>query len=287
MIAGSVGQGGANRRGDAISIQGLLNDLRTADGLLLLRVDGVAGPKTIGAIIEFQKKHPGLARDGRIDPNGATMAKLDESCANLYGSIAFVQLSTLFDQLRLGTGFNTLRPRTTLPVQRVRGVLATLRPQAVAPGVNRFVGTPALPFLRSPLLAAVLVAPIVVVLVFLLLMLVVITSNPIWQRAAREMVKGIEDRMRLMSQALRDAIQSMIDEIEDALRDTPCAKLCLDERGRLQRLFDELKRLLDSMPANDNDPEALKGMKFRIVRLQDEILKAREAIIECLARSGC
>jgi peptidoglycan hydrolase-like protein with peptidoglycan-binding domain len=76
MITGSVGQGGQNRRQDVIQIQQLLNkNLHKLTPLRPLSVDGLAGPKTVGAIIEYQRRVVGLSRpDGRVDPHGKTLA---------------------------------------------------------------------------------------------------------------------------------------------------------------------------------------------------------------------
>jgi hypothetical protein len=46
----------------------------------LLVVDGLVGPKTIGAISKFQKFHFGWS-DGRVDTNNVTIAKLNELTA--------------------------------------------------------------------------------------------------------------------------------------------------------------------------------------------------------------
>lgn len=75
-IKASVGQGGANRPPDVIHVQRLLNEARIGAAKPTLVVDGLVGPKTIGAIIEHQKqwckKH-----DGRVDPDGPTLASLE------------------------------------------------------------------------------------------------------------------------------------------------------------------------------------------------------------------
>jgi D-alanyl-D-alanine carboxypeptidase/Putative peptidoglycan binding domain len=65
ILKGSVGEGGKNWPDDVQLIQTLLKKA----GTLLGRVDGKCGPKTIAAIVGFQKtimKKP----DGRIDPAG-------------------------------------------------------------------------------------------------------------------------------------------------------------------------------------------------------------------------
>lgn len=77
-ILASVGMGGANRRDDVIAIQTLLNLARLVVPQIgpSLAVDGIAGPKTIGAIRAFQTAQFGSA-DGRVDPGKRTIARLN------------------------------------------------------------------------------------------------------------------------------------------------------------------------------------------------------------------
>jgi peptidoglycan hydrolase-like protein with peptidoglycan-binding domain len=81
-IAASVGQmGGVNLLNDVKIVQGLLNNVAQFAGgpPLKLVVDGACGPKTKDAIKKFQMQHFGLGgADGRVDPNGRTLAKLNE-----------------------------------------------------------------------------------------------------------------------------------------------------------------------------------------------------------------
>ncbi|MEO1104316.1 MAG: peptidoglycan-binding protein, partial [Pseudomonadota bacterium] len=77
-ISGSVGRDGSNRTEDVRHIQRALNVSRSLDGLVPpLIVDGLVGPKTIGAITSFQTQHT-RASDGRIDPAGPTIRALAE-----------------------------------------------------------------------------------------------------------------------------------------------------------------------------------------------------------------
>lgn len=81
VIVKSVGAGGSNIYDDVFNIQYGLNQVAPIDGgpSPQLVIDGLCGPKTIGAIREFQKKHFGYAGcDGRIDPGKQTLAKLNE-----------------------------------------------------------------------------------------------------------------------------------------------------------------------------------------------------------------
>ena len=80
-IERSVGQGGANQSKDVFNIQYGLDQVPPIDGgpSPQLKIDGICGPKTIGAIRNFQLKHFGWSgADGRIDPGKQTIKKLNE-----------------------------------------------------------------------------------------------------------------------------------------------------------------------------------------------------------------
>ena len=76
-LSASVGQGGKNRRDDAVTIQTMLNDVPAAESgpQPRLAVDEIVGGLTIAAIRRFQMRQLGWA-DGRIDPGGPTLARL-------------------------------------------------------------------------------------------------------------------------------------------------------------------------------------------------------------------
>jgi hypothetical protein len=78
-IKGSVGVGGANRKEDVTTIQRLLNLISPDDGgpVPPLAEDGLCGPKTNAAILAFQQFWS-TASDSRVDPNGPTLAKMNE-----------------------------------------------------------------------------------------------------------------------------------------------------------------------------------------------------------------
>jgi hypothetical protein len=63
VIVKAVGAGGSNIYDDVFNIQYGLNQVAPIDGgpSPQLLIDGLCGPKTIGAIREFQKKHFGYA----------------------------------------------------------------------------------------------------------------------------------------------------------------------------------------------------------------------------------
>jgi hypothetical protein len=78
-ISASVGQGGSNKNADVLAIQQALNQIAPTQGgpAPKLKEDSWIGPKTIGAISNFQKTNYGLKVDGRIDVNGPTLARLN------------------------------------------------------------------------------------------------------------------------------------------------------------------------------------------------------------------
>ncbi len=81
VITASVGQSGANKADDVFDIQYGLDQVPPIDGgpEPPLKIDGLCGPKTIGAIRNFQMKHFGWqGADGRIDPGRRTLQKLNE-----------------------------------------------------------------------------------------------------------------------------------------------------------------------------------------------------------------
>lgn len=77
-IMQSVGKGGRNRSDDVRAVQKLINEnIGRITPLALLDEDGDIGPKTIGAIEEFQRRVVRMTKpDGRVDPNGATLLAL-------------------------------------------------------------------------------------------------------------------------------------------------------------------------------------------------------------------
>ena len=80
-ILSSVGAGGVNRKDDSITIQELLNKVPQSEGgpIPALNVDGLPWQKTIAAIKNFQRKQLRVSMpDGRVDPNGPTLAKLNQ-----------------------------------------------------------------------------------------------------------------------------------------------------------------------------------------------------------------
>jgi hypothetical protein len=83
-IRASVGRGGTNRREDVITVQTLINrHIQSIAPTPALRVSGLVDSGTIAAIEAFQRRVVGLPRpDGRVDPNGRTLAALNSGAGN-------------------------------------------------------------------------------------------------------------------------------------------------------------------------------------------------------------
>lgn len=77
-ISASVGQNGVNRPEDVKKVQTLLNQNRHLSDHPEITEDSISGPKTIGAIRNFQRKVVGMNNpDGRVDPGGKTITALN------------------------------------------------------------------------------------------------------------------------------------------------------------------------------------------------------------------
>ena len=81
MLTGSVGREGNNRKEDVETVQSLLNSLMPINRLKLA-IDGRNGPKTMGAISDFQTKVCKFRKaDSRVDPGGRTWMALNNDAS--------------------------------------------------------------------------------------------------------------------------------------------------------------------------------------------------------------
>ena len=73
-LLGTVGRNGTNNRMDVILVQQLLNaDLSL--GKMQLAQDGIFGPKTLAALVEFQRRK-GIAQTGLVASADSTWVRL-------------------------------------------------------------------------------------------------------------------------------------------------------------------------------------------------------------------
>jgi hypothetical protein len=118
-IRKSVGAGGVNDPGDSKQIQAALNRVDPSQGGPdpPLKVDGLPWTKTIAAIRKFQSAQLGFA-DGRVDPGGPTLAKLN----SLVGTASF--LSSIAPLLGLG-----VTPTVVVDPKTVADIYTNLVPE--------------------------------------------------------------------------------------------------------------------------------------------------------------
>lgn len=288
MLSASVGQGGTNLPEDVKVVQRLLADLQIAAGLAPLDDDGLPGPLTTGAISAFQEQEADLPDDGRVDPNGPTFERVDEVCAELYASIIQLQgLPLMLEPTPLGTP-----PAVAALLDDIRDDFSALAPAQTTAGAENFEdevpqSLAATASIRLAVLGTVEAVPLILVVILILALLIVMMSNPIWQRAASQTIQGLKDRLRLLSERIRDAVQQIIDSIESVIGGTACAEACAEEVNKIKDLQRQLNDLLDRMPANDNDPQAMKELRFMIIRLHEQILAAYQDVVNCMQQHGC
>lgn len=101
VLVGSVGNGGSNKPTDVRVVQRLLNDWLSKTRQTQLKVDGLVGPKTIGAITSFQKVS-GATADGRVDVGKKTISELfNQHLARLLSAIDLSGVKSYIGKPRL------------------------------------------------------------------------------------------------------------------------------------------------------------------------------------------
>jgi hypothetical protein len=103
MIADSVGGGCPNRRDDVLVVQSLLNVAyaRIRVPSRTIAVDGILGSETHAALLHFQRAQTGTA-DGRVEPGGRTLARLNAVAAGPPRSSGTARAASVPSTLELG-----------------------------------------------------------------------------------------------------------------------------------------------------------------------------------------
>jgi hypothetical protein len=101
------------------------------------------------------------------------------------------------------------------------------------------------------------------------------------------MIRGLKDRSLLLSQKIRDAIRILVQQIDNILGGTACAELCANEINTVKDLEQQINDLMNRIPENDNDPDALEQLKSQLRDLYRQFLDAHQAVINCVEQNGC
>lgn len=117
ILGGSVGANGKNSRRDTKLAQFLLNGWRMRHQRTPIRVDGLVGPQTTGAIADFQRTNKMRTVDGRIDPAGPTIMAL---VAFHFSSIAGDFSGNPKTQPPVPAGLGDLKQRIDVPEKEYR-----------------------------------------------------------------------------------------------------------------------------------------------------------------------
>ncbi|MDA7416285.1 hypothetical protein PGB34_07900 [Xenophilus arseniciresistens] len=228
-ISASVGRGGVNRFADVVHVQGLLNEWALASGGALLVVDGLVGPKTIGAILGYQGGH-GCVKDGRVDPAGATLKALqgtdpDQPCRPIARAIVELCDSTLARLPAVGMPLNQqsfvgLRTKLSQTASALRPYVAVGSAAGSARPVFAFAAFPV-----GPVLPLVQFAPAVAIVQFMLALMAAVIAIMMLQAlaphvgpAASKLAAELEARRQILMSALAEAMVRFIIFVNDIQR---------------------------------------------------------------------
>jgi hypothetical protein len=228
MIERSVGSSGVNDHNDTLVIQCALNAARAQTGLVPIAIDGFVGPETIGAILAFQQKNPGLAKDGRIDPKGKTLATLTTFIGGEEFVFAPIVQQVLAIKSEMDGVFQFAPFRAKRPFQRImqgltevsefaeiaKGMPAT-KPQ-VSLAFNR--GSPNFGFVGAD--DAVAAATLAMMALIMALLLVLIIQSPAFRKAVAVRAKELDRIMRDLQINSSVGLKESVDIISAIFTDT-------------------------------------------------------------------
>jgi penicillin-insensitive murein endopeptidase/putative peptidoglycan binding protein len=135
-LTGSVGQGGRNAHDDVLLVQVQLNkNAHLVEAIGRVPEDGNLDDATQRAIIAFQRDVGRLsAPDGRVDPHGATWRRLVGDVPHAAVE-AFSALTPVDGSFYLYENQDRVWG-TTLTLQSIRTLVATLRPAGIVLGIG-------------------------------------------------------------------------------------------------------------------------------------------------------
>ncbi len=290
-ISASVGKGGTNLITDVRRIQEALNIARRLEHLTPIKVDGLVGPETIGAISDFQRGHT-KAVDGRIDPHGPTLRELENVIVAEVESAIRASLMRVLRSLEHELQSRQLQVPQNIQAEivKVKSAILVLRGGNVFPDIQFAIYYPQQqrPAFRLAV-AAVAAVPAAVaaaeaailLLLAMIAMLIIIQSAPAMGRALEDLMRKIQILMAKILDQVKDAIAGIEDLIK---RNARAGMLCSAALILFRKLSNQLIDLLTAPRPTDE-----LGRKRFDKQLGDLFEKWKEALTEllvCLTSHG-
>ena len=290
-IVSSVGKGGGNISADVCTIQLALNISREQDHLSPISVDGIAGPQTFAAILDFQRRHTRLS-DGRIDPHGPTFKELEKIVSPLAEARSRLAMTKVMERLALELQNRGLQvsPRHQSDWDMLNNAVRGLRGGAVVtmlepaiffpqrrPAVFQFAFAPA----AAPVAAAAAAEAALLALLAAIALLLIIQAAPAMGRSLEDLARQIQTLMSKLVDAVKDGIKGIEDLVK---KNSRAGMLC---SGALI-LFRQLsQQLLDLLVAPRSGNELGRARRVReIANLFEKWQQALSELLACLVANG-
>jgi hypothetical protein len=272
-----------------------LNIVRTQDKLPPIDVDGVVGPETLGAILEFQRLHT-QAKDDRIDPHGPSLRELERLVAPVIGARIKSAATRILDGLSYELESRGLRltPELQNNVDSIeRAVLGLqsgapitdIRPAVYYPQRRGRRFQPVVAVVAAPAAAAAAAAEAaeaaLLILLAVIALLIFIHEAPAMGRSVEDLLKKIQAVMAKLIDDVEEAIQ----EVEDLIkRNSKAGMLCSAALILFRKLSQQLLDLLKA----PRSPDELGRRRFekQLTELFQKWQQALEDLFACLAAKG-
>jgi hypothetical protein len=295
-ISASVGKKAANRRPDVVIVQKLLNAARRQDRLALIAVDGLVGLQTIDAISAFQKRYTTVA-NGRVDPDGPTITKLDETFDSVSEPQIRSDLLHILDKLdqQLALTGSQLPAEVQTQLEMLRNNVEFLAVGCCPLNGGGFANDPSFrwadlggadqpqPVLTAgPAAAGAPVAAMAMLFLALMAMLMLIHLLPHISEALDDLVNQIRI---LLSKAV-DTMEEIVEQIEDMIkRNFRAGLLCAAE---IEAFRQASRKLLDWLESPEIPKDELGKRRYdkQAMELYEEFKEAAMEVAACLAANG-
>jgi hypothetical protein len=289
-LSGPVGQGGMNLAPDVLRIQKALNIARDQDGLSEIAEDGIIGPETIAAILEFQRLHTQVG-DGRIDPHGVTLRELEKIAVPIVGARMRSAILTILGGLESELQSRGLRLSDEIQsdldsIEQAVMLLpggagpSDVQPAIYYPDLQRPVFQ--LAFAQAaPLVAAGAAEALLLALLAVIALLIVIQMAPAMGRALEDLLRQIQ----ILMSKLIDKVKEAIREVEELVkRNSRAGMRCSSELLLFRQLSQQLLDLL--VAPRPPDELGRRRLMKQLADLFEKWQKALQALLACMEANG-